>query len=126
MQETKTIIKTVTLVLIISYVVYNVNYYKASWPFNSFLHHHYGKDDGITRQVESVCLLSALYYFVLANRRKLFFLLLGFVVGLLSIILSVRVSYSLMDNILYCHILACILFICVFYLLPGKWSHDKS
>lgn len=69
MQKNKTI-KTVILILIISYVVYNVNYH-TSWMFNSFLHHYYGKDDGIVRQVESVCILSALFYFTLADRKKI-------------------------------------------------------
>ena len=125
MQKNKTIIKTAILILIISYVVYNVNY-RTSWMFNSFLHHYYGKDNGVVRQVESVCILSALFYFILANRKKILFLLLGFVVGLLAFILSIYISYSFTDSIIFPHILACILFIIIFYVLPRKWVHDKS
>ena len=124
-QETKTIIKTGTLVLIISYVIYNVNY-KTSLPFNSFLHHFYGKDDGITRQAQSVCLLSALFYFVLATRRKILFLLLGLAIGLLCFILSLFIAFRLTDNTLFPHVMACVLFIGVYYFLPRKWMRDKS
>ena len=120
-----TIIKATSLVLIIVYVVCNVNY-KTSLPFNSFLHRYYGKDDLIVRQFESICLLSALFYFVLATRKKFLFLLIGFAIGFLSFLLSNYISYNLTDNIMYPHIFACVLFTCTFYLLPRRWKHDVS
>jgi hypothetical protein len=125
MKRNKTIIKTVILILIISYVVYNVNYH-TSWMFNSFLYRHYGKDNGIVRQVQSVCILSPLFYFILANRKKILFLLLGFVVGLLTFILSTYISYPFTNSMIFPHILACVLFISFFYALPTKWVHGKS
>jgi hypothetical protein len=125
MKKNKTIIKTVILIFIISYVVYNVNYH-TTWMPNSFLHHHYGKDNGIIRQAESVCILSALFYFILANRKKMLFLLFGFGVGLFTFILSTYVSYGFTDSLIFPHILACVLFISLFYVLPTKWVHGKS
>ena len=118
-------VKTFTLILIISYIVYNVNY-KTSWPFNSFLHRYFGKDDGIFRQLESTCMLSALFYFTLASRRKIVFLLLGFVTGLLSYIFSLFISHTLTDNLLFTHIFACILFIGLYYALPRRWKYKKQ
>jgi hypothetical protein len=63
------IITTVILFIIISYVVYNVNY-QTAWAFNSFLHRYYGKDNGVVRQIESTCFLSVLFYFVLATKKQ--------------------------------------------------------
>ena len=125
MEKYKTIIKTTILILIISYVVYNVNYH-TTWIFNSFLHHHYGKDNGISRQIQSACILSALFYFVLATSKKILFLLIGFVIGLLSIILSIIIGYRFVDNNLFPHILSCVIFISLFYLLPKRWLYAKT
>ena len=125
MQNTNTIVKTVSLIIIISYIVYNVNY-ETSWPSNSFLHHAYGKDDFISRRLESVCTLSALFYFVLATKRKILFLLLGFVLGLLSFILSFYLFFRLTDNDLFPHIFAFALSIGLYYVIPRRWKLSKQ
>jgi hypothetical protein len=123
MWKKNNILKTIILVLVISYVIYNVNYYNPSLPFNSFLHHYYGKDDGITRQIESTCFLSALFYFVLSTRNKMLFFLLGFVAGFLSILISIFIFYPITDNSLFGHMLGCGLFIGSFYIIPGRWKY---
>lgn len=49
---------------------------------------YYGKDDGVIVRVESIIILSGLYFLVLSRQKRILNLLKGFLIGLISTIMT--------------------------------------
>lgn len=109
-------------VIVIAIVVAYINFEISSGNSN----YYFGKDDGVIVRVESVCILSALFYPFMSSGnilRKLLQLVVGFLIGILSSLTSFIILYSfssILSNTnvvgLLIHILACIIFILTFFL----------
>lgn len=120
------IIKTISLLLLIGIVIYNVNYYTGGF-LNSILYRHYGKDGGVTRQLQAVSLLSALYYVVLTTNKRLIFFVIGLFMGILSYIVSRFISYNFTSDVgPFCSIFACAISIASFYIINSLINRPRS
>ena len=74
-----------------------------------------GKDNGFFVRIISICLLSAFFYGIMAEKNRLLLLVIGFLAGLLSSIISYGIwFFYLVDYGLSFHIIACILFVLIF------------
>jgi len=104
------------IVLNLVLVIY-LNYKISSFD----LRFYYGKDDGFFTRLEATCLMSCLYFGLLSKKRKLLFSIVGFVVGILSILISyLTVFYFLdFDGVFY-HLFAILLFIFTFHLIDKR------
>jgi len=107
-------IKLIVLILLTAIVVYIIDYKITAHD----LDYYYGKDDGFFRRIESICLLSSLFFGVMTKRTWWIQSLIGFIVGILSSIVSYFLWYYLFDdNGLSFHIISCLLSILTFFLI---------
>lgn len=86
-------------------------------------HWHYGKDGGFFPRMECSIILSPISYCILAKKNKLIFGIIGFIIGYLSIIISMLFinRYTSLDNIFY-HILSIFFVFIIFFCLPNTGS----
>jgi hypothetical protein len=57
--------------------------------------YHSGKDGGYFKRLESIILLSVLFYVLVSRQKRILYGLIGFVVSIISSFAGVYISYSL-------------------------------
>lgn len=87
---------TVFLVLLTLVVIFLRDLYKLfDKPF------YQGKDNGIFARFEVVVISSALFFFLIARKNNLFNLAIGFIIGILSGIISYFLAVFIPSNALF-------------------------
>lgn len=91
------------------------------------LRFYHGKDDGFFTRLEATSLMSCLYFGLLSKKRKAIFSLIGFAVGVLSILAAYfTISYFLYLEGFFYHLFAVLIFIFVFHLIDkNNFPNDK-
>ncbi len=88
-----------------------------------------GKDNGVFAILESVCILSAFFYFLLARNKGLLYFIVGFFVGIISFILGYFISMfspvSYHYSGLATHILSCIIFMSFFFFIERRLQNNE-
>jgi len=77
-----------------------------------------GKDDGIFARFEVVVISSALFFFFMARKNRIFNLAIGFIIGIFSGVISQFLSVFIPWNTFFdfsYHIIATLLFIIAFF-----------
>jgi len=90
---------------------------------------YYGKDDGVFVRFESICLLSSILFLMLGRWNWFLRVFLGFVSGFVSSLLAIIFVSTIFDNPhdgLIFHILACLIFIGLFYLMDKLLRKKKT
>jgi hypothetical protein len=88
---------------------------------------YYGKDDGIIVRVESIIILSGLYFLVLSRQKIILNLLKGFLIGFISTILTWFLILMLTSGFtdksdLIFHFSACVVSILLFLKLEQSFG----
>jgi len=87
-----------------------------------------GKDDGAFIILQSICILSAVFYFIMAKTKRWLYLFIGFFAGIVSSIigyfLAVFISSSTGQLVLLFHILGCATFILSFFMIEKQYSRS--
>lgn len=74
-----------------------------------------GKDNGIAKQFESICVLSTIYFLIMSQRKRLLNGLLGLLIGILTgVICYLILAFIGIYGLLY-HIISCLTFIIIFH-----------
>lgn len=111
------------LLMILTYIgiVFFINH-----KIETDLSYHYGKDGGIFSGLKMIVILSSVYFFVLTGHNKLFFLLLGFIIGILSFLVSYFTLFALTNfNDIYFYLFAMLISIISFHLLERQIKNSK-
>ncbi|TPG33299.1 hypothetical protein EAH81_24550 [Flavobacterium pectinovorum] len=83
--------------------------------------YHSGKDGGMLTGLQMIVILSSIYFLVLSKRNKIIFLFVGFMIGVLSFLISYFVAYGFLNyDDIYCYLFAMIIFIVSFHLIERR------
>ena len=116
------ITKFTIAIIIISFCIYGLIYDVGY--FNLFLHRSYGKDGGLVRQFQIICILSSLFYFFIATDNRLKYLLFGLISGAVSFTVSYLFWYYFLEGNDFIYLfMSSILFIAIYYLLNYFTKH---
>ena len=108
--------RKIKLIILISIIASVIALLK--WRISAFdLRFYYGKDGGIFRRLESILLLGSIFFMVMPNSRRIIFFIVGFFLSLFSsILLYIALGFlNLFESDLPFHILACLIFIILFF-----------
>lgn len=79
-----------------------------------------GKDNGYFARLESICILSAIFWTIMSDQNKIKNFFIGLLIGLLSSISSYLVMLNFEENAinqLIFHIIACLIFITTYFIM---------
>jgi len=113
------LLKFTILIIVMSIVIYYIN--ERIWAYD--MRFYSGKDNGAIVVIESTAILSSLFYLFMSKRYKFIQFVGGGLLGVISSIVSYlivalfRLDKILNDLILTFHILGCIIFIIIFFLI---------
>ncbi|MBB4805063.1 hypothetical protein HNP38_000335 [Chryseobacterium defluvii] len=104
------------------------------------LRFYYGKDNGYFIRVESICILSSIFWIIMSDYSRIkskimliitgvFLSITGFIVGAFSSIISYLIMTGISNDncktqVIF-HILACLIFMTIFYLI-NRWRNKKT
>ncbi|WP_395061488.1 hypothetical protein [Flavobacterium sp.] len=118
-RKIKIIVFLVLLSLIVVFLRELYNFFDT--PF------YQGKDDGVFARLELIVISSALFFFFMTRKNRLFNLAIGFIIGIFSGIISYFLAVFIPSNTFFAfsyHIIATSLFIIAFFqiekLFPSK------
>ena len=74
-----------------------------------------GKDNGLAKQFESICILSTIYFIIMSKQKRLLYGLFGLLVGIITGVVCYFVLSSLGVFGLLFHIISCLIFIIIFH-----------
>ncbi|MCB0852662.1 MAG: hypothetical protein KDD63_10585 [Bacteroidetes bacterium] len=80
---------------------------------------YYGKDNGYFVRRLSICILSSIFWGLMANKRVVYQMIIGFVIGLISGILAYFLMLKIDENAdmqVAFHVVGCTIFIILFFL----------
>ena len=85
-----------------------------------------GKDNGFLVRIETITIMSMLYFFMLSKNKKILNLIIGFFIGILSSIISYFLSFAISYNpTIIFHVIAFCLF-SLSYFLINKLRSTKT
>lgn len=110
------------MILIISVITYvQWNLYKRNPNFYA------GKDGGLFCMLESVLFLGAVFFALMATRKQLLFLFLGFFVSLIgTIVVYLILGFSHLYTKLLLHVLSCLAFVTLFFYIEKLMLKNKA
>lgn len=109
----------IVIIVVIFYINNRINNYDLSF--------YVGKDDGIITRIKSVCLLSILFFGLIAEKQKVLMMFLGLIAGIISCILSyILWALFFIDGGLSFHIIACIIFMAFYIVIDYKVKYLKT
>jgi Na+/proline symporter len=117
-------ITLIVFLIIASVVIFYLNNRIAVYDMRFYS----GKDDGYSVRLESICLLSALFFLLMCKQKRILNFFLGFVIGIISSIVYYFVAFICFDNSstgLLFHILSCLCFVVVFFLVEKRRDTRK-
>lgn len=114
----------VFLVLLLLVVIFLRDLYKLfDKPF------YQGKDDGIFAKFQVIVISSALFFFFITRKNRIFNLAIGFIIGIFSGVISYFLAVFILSNsffyFLY-HIIATSLFIIAFFQVEKFYIQKKQ
>lgn len=107
--------KALILLLILIYigVIFYVNF-----KIETDISYHSGKDGGIFSGFKMIILLSSIYFLVLTKHNKFIFFIIGFLIGIVSFIVSYFAIFWISNSSdIYFYLLAMLLFVLSFHLI---------
>lgn len=93
------------------------------FKINTDLSYHYGKDDGFFIRFKSICILSTIFYVLMTKEKTLALMLLGFLIGLTSAIISYLICLLIIHFRYFGYVfdlLSSIIYIGSFFLIEKK------
>jgi drug/metabolite transporter (DMT)-like permease len=112
-------IKLIVFLIIASAVIFYLNKRIAVYDMRFYS----GKDNGFVVRIESICMLSTLFFFMMCKQKRILNSILGFVIGIISSVVCYFVAFIFIDNSntgLLFHILSCLYFVMVFFLIERR------
>ena len=104
------------LFFIISFVII---YYLNERIMSYDMRFYSGKDNGYIVRLESICILSTLFFVLLGSRRWFINSIIGFIIGFLASVISVIITLILFSQFKYegiiMHIISYVIFVTIFY-----------
>lgn len=107
----------ILITMIISIIIY------LEFKINSDLSFHQGKDQGFFVRIQSICILSMIFYFIMTEKKRFKMMLLGFLLGLASIVISYLIYLLIIDfrySEFVFHSLSALIYIGSFFLIEKK------
>jgi hypothetical protein len=115
------------LCALITSIIFIIIY--LEFKINTDLSFHQGKDEGFFIRIESIIILSTIFYFIMAKEKRFLMLLLGFLIGLASVIISYLICLLIVDfrySGFIFHILSTLIYIRSFFLIEKKISNGLT
>jgi hypothetical protein len=112
--------------ILITFIVFIIIY--LEFKINTDLSFHQGKDQGFSIRMESISILCTIFYFVMAQKKKLLMMFLGFLIGVFSIISSYLVCLLIIEFRYYAsvfHILSTLIYIRSFFFVEKKLNKPQ-
>lgn len=113
--------KNISLILIFIFIIVFLDYKISSFDIN----YYYGKDNGAFVRAYSIIISSILYFVISSHKKRFLFSIIGFFVGIISVIISYIIAgkidlyLNISHGLLY-HILGFLFFISFFYYIKDK------
>jgi len=104
-------ISFIIFIVLIAIVIYIIEYGIKTYDMRFYT----GKDNGLAKQFESICILSTIYFIIMSKQKRLLNGLFGLLVGIITgVVCYFVLSFLGIFGLLY-HILSCLVFIIVFH-----------
>jgi uncharacterized membrane protein YfcA len=120
-RKIKIIVFLVLLSLVVIFLRELYNFFET--PF------YQGKDDGIFARFELVVISSALFFFFIARKNRIFNFAIGFLIGIFSGIISYFLAVFIRSNTFFdfsYHIIATSLFIIAFFQIENRFTSENQ
>ena len=114
-RRTKLIALIICIFIIIFYLEYRIN------TDSNF---HYGKDEGFFIRIKTILIFSPIFFLIMAKHKKIIMMLLGLLIGFVSIIISYLFSALFVEfrySGLIFSLLSALIYIVNFFLIEKKW-----
>jgi hypothetical protein len=112
---------------LIAFIIFIIIY--LEFKINTDLSFHQGKDEGFFIRIEAICILSTIFYFVMAQKKKLLMIFLGFLIGVFSIVSSYLICLLIIEFRYYAsvfHILSTLIYIRSFFFVEKKLNNPDG
>ena len=109
--------KKKALILLLILINIGVIFY-VNFKIETDISYHSGKDGGIFSGFKMIILLSSIYFLVLTKHNKFIFFIIGFLIGIVSFIVSYFAIFWISNSSdIYFYLLAMLLFVLSFHLI---------
>ena len=109
--------KKKALILLLILINISVIFY-INFKIETDISYHSGKDGGIFSGFKMIILLSSIYFLVLTKHNKFIFFIIGFLIGIVSFIVSYFAIFWISNSSdIYFYLLAMLLFVLSFHLI---------
>ena len=120
----KRIPKLIALIICIFIVILYLEY-----RINTDSNFHYGKDEGFFIRIGAILILSPIFYLLMAKHKKIIMMLLGLLIGIVSIIISYLFSALFLEfrySGLIFSLLSALIYIVTFFWIEKKWEMNPD
>ena len=109
--------KKKALILLLILINISIIFY-INFKIETDISYHSGKDGGIFSGFKMIILLSSIYFLVLTKHNKFIFFIIGFLIGIVSFIVSYFAIFWISNSSdIYFYLLAMLLFVLSFHLI---------
>ena len=109
--------KKKALILLLILINISVIFY-INFKIETDISYHSGKDGGIFSGFKMIILLSSIYFLVLTKHNKFIFFIIGFLIGIVSFLVSYFAVFWIFNSSdIYFYLLAMLLFVLSFHLI---------
>ena len=109
--------KKKALILLLILINIGVIFY-VNFKIETDISYHSGKDGGIFSGFKMIILLSSIYFLVLTKHNKFIFFIIGFLIGIVSFLVSYFAVFWISNSSdIYFYLLAMLLFVLSFHLI---------
>jgi len=109
--------KKKALILLLILINISVIFY-INFKIETDISYHSGKDGGIFSGFKMIILLSSIYFLVLTKHNKFIFFIIGFLIGIVSFLVSYFAVFWISNSSdIYFYLLAMLLFVLSFHLI---------
>jgi hypothetical protein len=118
-------IKLIVFLIIAPVVILYLNYRIAIYDMRFYS----GKDNGYVVRIESICMLSTLFFLLMCKQKRILNFFLGFMIGIISGIVCYFAANICTDNSntdLLFHILSCLCFVVVFFVIEKRGNKKQK
>ena len=112
--------KKKALILLLILINISVIFY-INFKIETDISYHSGKDGGIFSGFKMIILLSSIYFLVLTKHNKFIFFIIGFLIGIVSFLVSYFAVFWISNSSdIYFYLLAMLLFVLSFHLIEKQ------
>ncbi|KIO52113.1 hypothetical protein IW18_13350 [Flavobacterium hibernum] len=109
--------KKKALILLLILINISIIFY-INFKIETDISYHSGKDGGIFSGFKMIILLSSIYFLVLTKHNKFIFFIIGFLIGIVSFLVSYFAVFWISNSSdIYFYLLAMLLFVLSFHLI---------